>query len=537
MTGCAFAHREETFFPPGPKQFGVGVEKRAPRGSMAEFVEAQGRIIQALAEGRSTEYLTQRLVELVEEQLDAVTATVLDYDAYARTLNALAVGAALPDAYTRMLQDAPIGRVGTCARAAFDGEPIVDPITREAEGWAELHELIDRFDFQAAWSYPLYDAPGRLCGTLGLYFKEHREPSDAERDIVARVAHLGGVILGQRRLRTESERSTGRMREVIDRIDEGVVALDPNGVVTFACERVRALALTADPVGHSLGTIFDLTTEQVSLLLQTHSIEILVGEHWLRLNASEPNAYGDEERVVVVRNVTEERRARAQLMQRDRLASIGTLAAGVAHEVSNPLMALSMNLDAIVERLPSGDRELGEMLKDARAATRRLEQIVGDLLTFAGPRDEDPDDEPHASFDEALAYTRRMLRASLEKAQLVVQVPEGLPPVAVSPVQLSQLLTNLLLNAEQAMEEHGHIWLDARREGDQLRLVVRDDGPGMPPEVVGRVLEPFFTTKQSGTGLGLSIVRGIIAGAGGRLELTSVEGEGTTAAIDLPLRL
>ncbi len=512
----------------------MDILRKTPGGRVSDFLEAQSRIIASLSGGAGTTAAAEELVALVEEQLEAVAATVLSYDPRQHTLSAVAVGG-VPEEYAEMLQDAPVGPFGTCARAAFDGRVTIHPVTEDAEDWADFRELIDRFDFRAAWSFPLFDAPGRLCGTLGLYFSEHREPSEEERALLERAAHLGGLILDQREMRASQERGETRMRQLIDRIDEGVLSLDPKGVVVLASAPARAMTIGGDPVGRALGEVFPLSDAQVAQVLASEAVEVRVDERWLRLQASSTDEEGP---VIVVRDDTEERRARAQLMQADRLASIGTLAAGVAHEIASPLMALTMNLDSLADELELEDPELAACFEDARTAARRMGVIVDDLLTFTGRR-RDGDSPSESVLDDVLAYTLRMIRRGLGRVRVTTDVPEGLPRVAVSPVQLGQLLTNLLINAAQATEGMGgQIWLDARRDGDELLLTIRDQGSGMTPDVAAQALEPFFTTKgdSSGTGLGLPIVHGIVHRAGGRLDLDTAPGAGTTVTIGLPLR-
>jgi PAS domain S-box-containing protein len=246
-----------------------------------------------------------------------------------------------------------------------------------------------------------------------------------------------------------------------------------------------------------------------------------------------------------VEDVTERKRIEVQLALRDRMASLGTMSAGVAHEINNPLSYVKTNLDLAADQLRSpealarhGLGELAEMIDEARQGTERARRIVRGLKSFSRG-----DEERRAVLD-----VRRVIDLTIDmvfneirhRARLVKDFGE-VPPVEADESRLAQVFTNLLVNAAQAIPE-GHaerneIRVVTRRD-EQGRAVieVRDTGSGIAEDHLQRIFEPFFTTKPIGvgTGLGLSVCHGIVTGLGGEIVAESVVGKGATLRVVLP---
>ncbi len=233
------------------------------------------------------------------------------------------------------------------------------------------------------------------------------------------------------------------------------------------------------------------------------------------------------------------RRSRAILERHEKLASLGTLAAGVAHEVRNPLTAINVRLHSLSRNLIPGSSEQ-EDANVIESEIRRLERIVQEFLQFARPA------EPRyvtVSADSLLAKVWRLMSGQLEKAkiQLQLQSPSDVW-IRVDPQQMEQVLINLVQNASESIGRDGTISLSARSDTARLDgrsrsvvvLEVRDTGKGIPPEVQRRLFDPFFTTKEDGTGLGLSIAARIVEQQGGTLHFTTAVNRGTTFHVVLP---
>jgi len=238
-----------------------------------------------------------------------------------------------------------------------------------------------------------------------------------------------------------------------------------------------------------------------------------------------------------------ERRQRAeqQNIEAEKLASVGTLAAGVAHELNNPLMGVINYVEYCRDRLPADDKKHG-VLNDAAKEARRCIDIVRDLLTFSR-RGEQPDEALQAVDADGLMHrVLRLLSYRSRDVEIKIDLPPGLPPVAARPNKLQQVMLNLTVNALDALEalDNGAgktLTVSSVPHGDRLDILISDSGRGISSDRMSRVFDPFYTTKEvgKGTGLGLPIARNLVEEMNGALQLESEPGRGTTATISLPL--
>jgi PAS domain S-box-containing protein len=236
------------------------------------------------------------------------------------------------------------------------------------------------------------------------------------------------------------------------------------------------------------------------------------------------------------RDITERVRLQAELMKQDRLASLGLLAAGVAHELNNPLATLSMQVRKLREaaaqqELPE-DMRLG--LEHIDEAAQRMSVIIADLLFMARPVEQP---QAHVDVSRILTSSVALLRAGIAACPPLEVERAELPPVHGYASKLGQVFLNVLRNAVQAVDgvNGGAIVLRARVVAERIEIVVSDNGVGIAPEVLAHVAQPFFTTKAQGAGLGLWISQTLLARQGGTLALTSQLGAGTVVTISLPL--
>jgi signal transduction histidine kinase len=230
-----------------------------------------------------------------------------------------------------------------------------------------------------------------------------------------------------------------------------------------------------------------------------------------------------------------ESRVASQLAHVDQLASLGQLAAGLAHEIKNPLAGIQGALELL--RDDTRDAETARLYGEMLAELERVDGILRRLLESARPA---PLRCARTDVGRLLAETADLLRPSLRRrrVELRAESPAGLPEARLDAAKLRQVLVNLIQNAAEAMPENGgHVVVRASAFPDPPALVVavEDDGPGIESENLGRLFEPFFTTKFSGTGLGLAISKSIVEQHGGRIEVSSARGRGTTFLLVLPL--
>ncbi|MCC6555893.1 MAG: response regulator [Polyangiaceae bacterium] len=262
----------------------------------------------------------------------------------------------------------------------------------------------------------------------------------------------------------------------------------------------------------------------------------------------------------VLADVSAENAARTRLVQLDRLSTLGTLAAGVAHEINNPAAFITLAV-GMLERILRGPQvrmdagsasSAADLLRELRESIQRITEITKDLRLFAGASSTGSDRraliDVNRSVESAISLTRGQIT---ERAEIVLRLSE-VPPVLMDEGRLGQVIVNLLVNAAQAIPKPGSrqdarahsITVETRTDGRVVQIEVRDTGGGISPEVLPRIWTPFFTTKspEVGTGLGLSISREIIERAGGRIRVESpvtVEGveppRGTRFVITLPV--
>jgi signal transduction histidine kinase/putative methionine-R-sulfoxide reductase with GAF domain len=228
------------------------------------------------------------------------------------------------------------------------------------------------------------------------------------------------------------------------------------------------------------------------------------------------------------------RKTEAQLIRSEKLAALGQLAAGIAHEIRNPLTSINILIHSLTDNLPyeSAHRE---DLKVIEEEINRINEIVDQFLRFARPA---PPLLEKAEFVPVFEETLQLLRPQIEKQRIAVQKEfEILPPILMDREQMKQVILNLLLNAVQAMSKRGHLILRGQisENGRFIKLSIQDSGVGIPGEEIGKLFDPFFSTKEGGIGLGLSIAHRIIDQHHGKIEVESTPGKGTLFTVWLPI--
>lgn len=241
------------------------------------------------------------------------------------------------------------------------------------------------------------------------------------------------------------------------------------------------------------------------------------------------------------------RETQNQLMQSEKMKSLGQLVAGVAHELNNPIGFVHANLqllDEFIEKLVASQENgedatryrdaISKLLARSREGTARVSRIVQDLRTFSRM---DQADLQMAQLTDEIDRTLTLMEPQFKGGIDVVREYQTLPDVSCYPGQLNQVFLNLLMNACDVLEDGGTITIRAEPIDEGVRIEFEDSGPGIPAEVQRRIFDPFFTTKEvgKGTGLGLSLSHGIIERHGGRIQILSDPGEGAIFRIELPL--
>lgn len=237
--------------------------------------------------------------------------------------------------------------------------------------------------------------------------------------------------------------------------------------------------------------------------------------------------------LLMLRDIGERKRLQEQLRRTERVAELGTLASGMAHEIGTPMNVILGRAEYLMDRV--ADEPIKKGLQTIITQVERITKVMNQLLAFA--RRQQPDRRPLA-LSEIVENSLEMFQERLAKSRIRVefQLDPACPMVLADADQMSQVLINLTMNALHAMPDGGQLRIGLAPEKEMVRLTVADTGHGMPPEVAKKIFEPFFTTKEfgKGTGLGLTVVKGIIEEHQGSITVDSQPGKGTTFTVLLP---
>ena len=389
---------------------------------------------------------------------------------------------------------------------------------------------------------------GELQGLLLLGTRRGDEP--LSRDDL----HLIGTLTAPVALAIENSRLYGKLRRQLEEIralkeyNENIIESSLSAIAVVASDGTVLTANKAfwELVGsdHSRESIHELFPPFDELrntggALSTHFINHHGVEKEVTVTSSPLDAtsvggdVADGARVLVIGDITDRSRLERELQDKERLASLGLLAAGVAHEVNTPLTGISSYAQLLLAETPEDDPKY-RLLKKMEQQTFRASSLVNNLLDLIANR---PRCREVVALPELIDKTVVLHEDLLKAKQIQVHI-EPVPDVRVRGNfnDLQQVLTNVLINARDAVNEGGNVWITVAEENDQAVIRVRDDGKGIPTDLIGRIFEPLVTTKrgQGGTGLGLAISRRIIHGCDGEIEVESRPGEGAEFSITLP---
>lgn len=523
--------------------------------------ELQSVVLDAIAQGESTHSTITRLIHLVEKFRQGLRASYLFYNEADATLSSM-IAPSLPADYLQIAhQGLVIGEgVGACGTAAFRRQMVIVSDIETDPFWKGFREHALDAGLRSCWSSPVIGREGCLYGTFAIYNSTPGSPTDQELCLLSTIARLAAIAIDRSRgeyERIELLQSLTWTAIPWARLDSScrITSCNPRTLELFSCQQ-------EDLLGKSLGEIVDplnrlaadllvveITSGVLSKTLDTTSNREYFPPLQLRLNVA---AIRDVEGMllgmsVVFEDISERISLETQLRHSQKMEAIGTLAGGVAHDFNNLLTVIGGNLKLLGMRT-SLDKECQDFLNEAELAVEQAATLTRQLLAFSRRQLATP--RP-VCLDELIRENLPIVRRSLrDDIVLDLRLDANHVSVLADPGQLCQVLINLTVNARDAMPSGGCLVIetmtvsssdfsqvmDRPQMGEQgVMFRVCDSGKGIGTETLPRIFEPFFSTKGlEGTGLGLSVVHGIITGLGGKIEVDSDLGAGTTFRIYLP---
>ncbi|MBI5397288.1 MAG: PAS domain-containing protein [Verrucomicrobia bacterium] len=341
-------------------------------------------------------------------------------------------------------------------------------------------------------------------------------------------------------------REHGFLEAVFNSLHEGVIVTNDEGRISYLNQaatellgvpRDTALGL---PLGRYLPDLkWDADGASRPRAFSRELEVFYPRQRYLHLYAVPLAGGGGAGAVLILRDVTESRKQAAETLESKRVEAMTLLAAGVAHEIGNPLNSLHIHLQLLereLRRLPEAPRaSTQESLRVAKAEVARLDKIITQFLEAVRPTPVHMELQP---VNAVVGETLEFMSGEIANAGVAVEaeLARGLPRVWLDHDQMKQVFFNLIKNALEAMPRGGKLTVATEAAGNHVVISVADTGAGIPPDQIGRIFDPYRSTKPDGSGLGLMIVRRIVQEHGGALDVDSAVGKGTVFRVRLPVR-
>jgi len=527
---------------------------------LAEAVADRDRLAAELSRRLGELYSLQELTHVLSSSLlfDQVAADVARYAT--RFLDAgggaVVLASAEGEAPRVVAAEGSLAPYLNLTVALDQGGIVLDAIAHErvelrsASGKAGL-QLFGSVDARTAAVAPL-KAHGVTDGAVVVVDKTSGSFILEDARLLSTVAAHAAVALANARLFDLVRRGKEQWEGTFDAIAEGMALVDDHATIRRANTAFAALVgrpVTGVVGGHLCHLLFGEHLTLAELMRETAA----GGRHAPIVRRSEPlgrvlrivaasvaRAVDGASAIVVVEDISEQQMLEAQLIQSEKMAAVGTLVSGVAHELNNPLTSIAGLSEFLLEQ-PAGTELERRHLQVINEEAERAGRIVRDLLTFSR---KGPAERTLVDLGDVVQRTVQLMAYEMKHRGVSVQtsIAPGLPPVVGDRYQLQQVVLNLLSNAAHALstlppDRPRLVELKVSAEGARAMLRVIDTGPGIPPEVKAQMFSPFFTTKApgEGTGLGLFVSYGIAEAHGGMLSAESVPGEGATLILSLPV--
>jgi len=449
----------------------------------------------------------------------------------------------LPAALSLTAQRFGASRAGyVCVLAATDFAAWPNPVASLdlPEDWHDLVSAGEPRLTPQAWYIPVQTS-GTSRGLLILYWDADQESSGRLADLARAIGQQLGIAMENLEALDSLLRQNSMLSSILEGIADPLLLLDAGGSVLLANSTARELAasLAAGKPGARFDGLLALLG-QVAARGGNGEFELPDGRMFeaslYPISESGPESGGGRRHVASLREVTAERRMEGQMRRNERIVAVGQLAAGLAHEINNPLGVIRCYAELLQasQQEPQAQADLEIIIRHTDQARR----VVRDLLDFARPR---PAQSGPSDLAAVAAATVEVLRprGKSSPTSLLLEAEPGLPLVRAGSDALEHILTNLVMNALDAVagKPEGRVLVRLAAQEAHALLVVADNGPGIAPEHLDRVFDPFFTTKDvgKGTGLGLAVVYSLVRDLDGSVEVESAPEGGATFRVLLPL--
>ena len=458
-------------------------------------------------------------------------------------------------------------QVGPCGVAALTKTQVIATDLESDPLWqsSAIRPLALAHGIRSHWSTPIYAREGRVLGTFAIFHREPAGPTQIQQDLIARVTHIASIAIERALSEAALKRSEAFLAEAqtLSRIGSfawrlakneitwseqlyRIFEFDPQVTVTLELIGTRVhpedLTLLQDMIERASSAASDFQYEH-RLLMPDHSVK-----HLHMIAHGTRNEDGEVEYIGACQDVTQRRlseealaKARSDLAHVARVMSLGALTASIAHEVNQPLSGIITNASTCVRMLDADPPNIDGARETARRTIRdghRASDVITQLRALFSKKEVTIES---VDLNEATQEVITLSLSELQRNRVILrsELANDLPPVAGDRVQLQQVILNLVRNASDAMsgvDDRPRKLLIRTEpdEGGQVRLSVQDAGVGFDPQVMDRLFDSFYTTKNDGMGIGLSVSRSIIASHHGRLWATLNEGPGATFSFSIP---
>jgi len=435
-------------------------------------------------------------------------------------------------------------------KVATTGEPVLVKDFHSSPGVTELDRKVTNRMGRGCTLYVPLKIKGDIIGILGVD-KKHGEPEINEKEFesLSILANYASIIIEKSKLVQDLMNEKKFSENVLNSSINGILTVDIMGRITSlnpAVEKVFGIS-KEDLIHRFIWDIFilpdwvEITKKVVFQRVNIKGLEFTLKADNTILNVNTSQIMNEAENLIgfmfLIQDITSERKRDEYLQRVNRLISLGELAAGVAHEIRNPLTGIGMVLD-ILSRKKLSIMDLN-LINEANREIERLENLISDLLTFARPK----------KFNFELADIKNIINSiyflineqcNRNGIKMLIKISDDLGSLYLDQERIRQGLLNIVINAIQAMPEGGKLVIDAsnliNESGsiNHIKITIRDTGRGILNKDISRIFDPFFTTNNEGTGLGLSITHRIIKEHNGFVKVDSEEGKGTEFTVILP---